>query len=241
MRLPRLSRERGLRTTLTCYMRGQAIHSILFLNVVLIEINMKPEGSPWLPITTISCWLNSTWRRNQEQQYDMEKTRQFSEEIPPRVGAKLIIIRKQETEAPNLMLNIDGLSTQIELWAVAMFAILLQLGVLVYTGLGNYNYPAHVFGRGTERVNVPLFVISTLGTIVLLVGLLICARVVESSTDEKKYRPLGLEARIVYLQKAEIVNDQSFESFALFANDAKSTITTSTPVDLSPLLQKRRS
>jgi ankyrin repeat protein len=50
---------------------------------------------------------------------------------------------------------------------------------------------------------------------------------VESSTHEDFYRPNGFEARIVYLQKAGTVGDQSFDSFAIFAKEAKSVIATS--------------
>lgn len=43
------------------------------------------------------------------------------------------------------------------------------------------------------------------GTLFLVFGLIICSHVVESSTVEKTYRPKGMEARMVWLQKQGVV------------------------------------
>ncbi|KAK3352190.1 ankyrin repeat-containing domain protein [Lasiosphaeria hispida] len=64
------------------------------------------------------------------------------------------------------------------------------------------------------------------GTLLLVLGMLLCAHVVESSTAEKRYRP-GKEARVVWLQGSGTVNDQAFKSFAIFPQDTQALVTTS--------------
>src|SRR5690606_2858343 len=72
------------------------------------------------------------------------------------------------------------------------------------------------------------FPCTAIGTLLLIAGMLICGYVVESSTSETWYRPDDqMEARIVWLQKSGTVNDQAFESFAIFPEDAQPLITTS--------------
>ncbi|KAK0638562.1 hypothetical protein B0T16DRAFT_449529 [Cercophora newfieldiana] len=50
---------------------------------------------------------------------------------------------------------------------------------------------------------------TAIGTLFLVLGLLVCSHVVESSTAEDLYRPNGFEARMVYLQKAGTVSDHT--------------------------------
>lgn len=62
----------------------------------------------------------------------------------------------------------------------------------------------------------------------LVPGMLICGHVVESSTSERRYHTVnGKEARVVWLQRSGIVNDQSFKSFAIFPTKAQHAIVTS--------------
>jgi len=57
--------------------------------------------------------------------------------------------------------------------------------------------------------------------------MLACSYIVESSTREERYYPVGKEAYIVWLQRSGTVNDQAFESFAVFPAAAQGVITTS--------------
>lgn len=62
----------------------------------------------------------------------------------------------------------------------------------------------------------------------LVVGMLLCGHVVESSTDEKRYRAVpGWNARMVWLQQTKTVSDQVFNSYMVYAKDDQKTITTS--------------
>jgi hypothetical protein len=58
--------------------------------------------------------------------------------------------------------------------------------------------------------------------------MLLCAHVVGSSTEEPSYRPEAeKEARVVWLQKSGIVNNQAFESYTVFPDEALPLISTS--------------
>ncbi|KAH0561959.1 hypothetical protein GP486_003336 [Trichoglossum hirsutum] len=72
------------------------------------------------------------------------------------------------------------------------------------------------------------FPFTAAGTTTLVTGMLICCYVVESSTREKMYRAAdGMEAHILWVQKRQTVNDQSFDSALIIARGARSVITTS--------------
>jgi len=137
---------------------------------------------------------------------------------------KLVMVRNTEDAAPNLLLNIDEFSTPCELWTVALAEIVLQVGVLLYSGFITY-YPTLMFRKGGLPVTDYAYPCTAIGTILLASGMLICSHVVESSTREKRHRPSNkFQARIVYLQRAGTVNDQSFGSFTIFAKGVKPVI-----------------
>ncbi|KAH0596363.1 hypothetical protein MHUMG1_05479 [Metarhizium humberi] len=144
---------------------------------------------------------------------------------------KLTIVRNQAIDAPNISLNSHGYFGRGELRAVAVFGTILQLGVLTYFGFATY-HPALKFTKGDDAVANYAFPCTATGTITLVAGLLLCAHVVESSTEEKRYQPSKeTKARLVWLQQAQTVGDQSFQSFALSAGDNQTLITTSCRVN----------
>jgi ankyrin repeat protein len=110
-----------------------------------------------------------------------------------------------------------------------LIGITLQLGVLVYFGIAA-QFPAVMYtllkdDHVVARYALPCAVV---GTVLLVASMLICAHVVEASTSEMRYRPVeGVEARVVWLQRSETVNDQAFDSFAIFPAHAQAVITTS--------------
>ncbi|KJK92519.1 hypothetical protein H633G_03561 [Metarhizium anisopliae BRIP 53284] len=144
---------------------------------------------------------------------------------------KLTIVRNQAIDAPNISLNSQGHFGRGELRAVAVFGTILQLGVLTYFGFATY-HPALKFTKGDDAVANYAFPCTATGTITLVAGLLLCAHVVESSTEEKRYQPSKeTKARLVWLKQAQTVGDQSFQSFALSAGDNQTLITTSRRVN----------
>jgi hypothetical protein len=64
--------------------------------------------------------------------------------------------------------------------------------------------------------------------------------VVESSTKEQKYQPKKGNAYIIWLQQAGTVNDQAFESFAVFPEAPRALITTSQRARDDIRVKKRR-
>ncbi|KHO10746.1 hypothetical protein MAA_11655 [Metarhizium robertsii ARSEF 23] len=144
---------------------------------------------------------------------------------------KLTIVWNQAIDAPNISLNSHGYFSRRELRAVAVFGTILQLGVLTYFGFATY-HPALKFTKGDDAVANYAFPCTATGIITLVAGLLLCAHVVESSTEEKRYQPSKeTKARLVWLQQAQTVGDQSFQSFALSAGDDQTLITTSCRVN----------
>ncbi|KAI5804647.1 hypothetical protein DFH27DRAFT_609576 [Peziza echinospora] len=106
--------------------------------------------------------------------------------------------------APNISMNVHTATRKGELYAVAD-------GRPVAT----YAYP-----------------ILASGTILLKVGMIICATVVEQATVEKKYvrthpqnpnEPLP----ILWVQRSHVVNDQTFDSYVIFSQKNKGEIITS--------------
>jgi hypothetical protein len=146
--------------------------------------------------------------------------------LPPNIS-KLILVQTGTETAPNISLNLHKHTGRGELHAVAVFGIILQIGVLAYSGFATY-HPRLQFPKGENLVQSYAFPVTAVGTLVLVTGMLICSHVVERSTEEKRYQAKdGVPARILCLQKASTFNDQTFDSFAIFAKGERSIIITS--------------
>lgn len=133
--------------------------------------------------------------------------------------------------APNISLNARGRSaSQAELWAVAILGTIAQTAVVVYDGLITLYEPwkGH-FQKNRHQPAGYAFPMTAVGSIAVVLGLLICSHVVEAATVEEKWEAREGDERIkfVWLQKGQVVNDQDFDSYALFCLDDKQSITTS--------------
>ncbi|CAH0045102.1 unnamed protein product, partial [Clonostachys solani] len=131
---------------------------------------------------------------------------------------KITIVRDMTTNAaPNISLNShDSRRMETTVWAV--ISILVQLGVLAFYCCTIYYQPwKHRFSKNDKQVVWYAFPAVAAGTIVLVLGLLICAFVVEQSTREDRYKTMNSDKiRMVWLQKHKTVNDQVFNSFAIY-------------------------
>ncbi|KAK1473027.1 hypothetical protein CCUS01_05634 [Colletotrichum cuscutae] len=108
-----------------------------------------------------------------------------------------------------------------------IWGILLQLGLVAYAGCSVY-HPALGFLKDGNPVARYAFPCHWVGTLLLVVGLLLCAHVVESSTVEESFRPSkDLMAQMVWLQQTKTVSDQVFDSFAVYSKSKRPFITTS--------------
>lgn len=114
-----------------------------------------------------------------------------------------------------------GSISKSELWLVASAGVVLQLGVLAFAGAATFHWEWQKGERPVARYAFPLTVIGTLG---LMIGMYLCAYVVEKSTKETSWVPCpeyesGGQGtpRVMWIQKSQTVGDQGFRSFVIYA------------------------
>ncbi|KAM0544378.1 hypothetical protein ACHAPJ_011837 [Fusarium lateritium] len=142
---------------------------------------------------------------------------------------KIIITRNMCPEAPNISLNAHT-QKRSEVQIIAVIGTLLQMGALVWFAVVTYylKYPKEEEDDKKEPVAEYSFPCTAAGTVLLVIGLLLCANVVEGRTEELTYRIKdGYEARTIWVQQKTTVGDQDFGSFAIFAKEPQTEITTS--------------
>ncbi|KAF8248677.1 hypothetical protein K440DRAFT_546484, partial [Wilcoxina mikolae CBS 423.85] len=143
--------------------------------------------------------------------------------------------KKGQEAAPNITLNLHGTKRR-DLYLAAICGILLQSGMLVFSGFTVYHpgFKQH-FLKDKRAVRQYAFPCMATGTFILTIGMMICSAVVEQSTKEKKFvatekyrkmtkRPTTeprtkLNARILWLQKSGVVGDQTFDSAIIFGRN----------------------
>jgi hypothetical protein len=126
-------------------------------------------------------------------------------------------------------LNLQYTHNPNEIRLAAVTGTVLQIGILVFFGIMVYHPAAQTwFPREGGRVAPYAFPMTCVGTILLVSGVFLCALVVESTTKEEIYKPVGdYELRIFWLQQNQKVNDQLFESAALYSDDGADVFRTS--------------
>ncbi|KAL7795469.1 ankyrin repeat-containing domain protein [Trichoderma afarasin] len=156
---------------------------------------------------------------------------------------KVIIIRNTIPNhmVPNISHNRYKNTGRRELYLAACFGVLLQISVLLYCGvITQFSRAASKFQKDGNPVGGYAFPLTMIGTVILNLGMLICCRVVETSTEEIAFQPTeGWRARMVWLQREKTVGDQEFKSFALFTREDQPTIITSSRKNESKESQKR--
>ncbi|KAH9238354.1 hypothetical protein K456DRAFT_1172761 [Colletotrichum gloeosporioides 23] len=145
-------------------------------------------------------------------------------------GKDIIVVREQTSDAPNISLNLRHSRSKVAVWCVALFGATLQIGVLVFFAAITY-HPGikDRFKKDDEnRIDGHVFPLAFTGTILLVVGLLLCAHVIEKSTKETIHTAKkGFKITMYWIQQGQTVSDQVFESFAAFTKTARSSIITS--------------
>ncbi|KAI5789470.1 hypothetical protein FPQ18DRAFT_261562, partial [Pyronema domesticum] len=146
-------------------------------------------------------------------------------------------------EAPNTSLNIHGGSKKIDLILASLCGLLLQFGMVVFSGFTVY-HPLFKsrFKKNGKDVAVYAYPTMAAGTVILFTGLLVCCIVIDRSTKEIRWvlksddvgsngQPTAKKSkknlRIFWLQKSHTTSDQEFDSFVLFAPDPTTEILTS--------------
>lgn len=136
--------------------------------------------------------------------------------------------------APNISLNARGeAASQNELWSVAILGTIIQSVVIAYWGLITKYEPWLATGKflkGGRPTPQYAFPMTTVGTVAVVMGMLICSHVVDAATVEEKWKAKEDEegkVRFAWLQKGQVVNDEHFDSYAIFCLNDKQTIMTS--------------
>ncbi|KAF5538515.1 ankyrin repeat [Fusarium mexicanum] len=172
---------------------------------------------------------NSFWN-SVKRKLGLEAGDEGREKAPKDNGlpaSKIIVIRNTKTEAPNISLNSHNQLGRGELRLVAVIASILQFGVLTFCAFATY-HPSMRYPKDDSAVKSYAFPCNATGTLTLILGLLVCSHVVESSTSEKSYKPgPGRKAFMVWLQSAQTVSDQHFRSYAVYPKSDRKLITTS--------------
>lgn len=135
--------------------------------------------------------------------------------------------------APNISLNITESASQTALWTVAFIGIVLQFGVLLFDGFTTYHPTLKErFLKNGRPIQKYAFPITAGGTLLVVAGMMICAYVVESATEEVDLHYIREKKvcscmRLMWLQKHGKVGDQLFDSYAIFARGSRASIRTS--------------
>lgn len=123
--------------------------------------------------------------------------------------------------APNLALNLRRRPSLLYLLICTAFAIVVQVAQLVYVFYAPPASSSHSF------INHRL--VYVLSVCIQSFGMVFCSTMIERSSDEKYYKPEDSNATLslLWLQRAASVNDQVFESYAIFGRDGRDHMATS--------------
>ncbi|KAF7539654.1 hypothetical protein G7054_g1965 [Neopestalotiopsis clavispora] len=143
---------------------------------------------------------------------------------------EIIILRNTEAAAPNITINRPKNVGRHQLYLVAVFGIVLQLGVLLFFGFITY-FPSMRYPKDDEPVAGYACPFTIVGTVVLAFGMLLCSHVVDSMTRESRYEAAGGKTtQLIWLQQQTTVSDQLFKSVALFPPQTAKMITASSRI-----------
>ncbi|KAG4441845.1 hypothetical protein IFR05_002646 [Cadophora sp. M221] len=142
------------------------------------------------------------------------------------------LIDKLLSSAPNIILNVDrAVAPRWQLWLFAWIGIISQLAVLVFGALTTYHWR---FEKGGAPIALYGYPCTLAGTLTVSVGLLLCSHVIEGSTDECKLQLNDREIidgrfrhQILRIQRACVVSEQHFSSYALFNSETSDFLRTS--------------
>lgn len=114
----------------------------------------------------------------------------------------------------------------------AIIGVILQFGVMVFEGFAHYLK----LRKDDSVVGQQAFQLTICGTLVVILGLIICSYVVEQSTEEIVWTAKASKDSkvpnfyILWVQKGQVVNDQLFESFVLVGDGKRNSWMTSHPI-----------
>ena len=178
-------------------------------NLTLYDIDLATDKGKWFEPQTKS------------------RTPAYSEENSVQAVEKSskgsVLAPAQKSSPPSILLNYHSASgSRLELWIVAITGLVLQSIVLVFGALVTYRWTWTKAGVPVASYGYPM---TAAGTLALSLGLTLCSRVVEASTNETVHvaprttPEKQLASRhIVWLQKAQTAADNVFRSAAIFGS-----------------------
>jgi hypothetical protein len=129
--------------------------------------------------------------------------------------------------APNISLNGGSIHVN-EVRVVTLTALALQLGVVIFFFFSVYNLD---LSQSISSDSVPdsALPVTVAGTLAVTTGVFICSSVVEARTRLTRWIPKerSHSLRIMWLQKAQVLGDQHFQSCAIFADKSRHEIVSS--------------
>ncbi|CUS13177.1 unnamed protein product [Tuber aestivum] len=141
------------------------------------------------------------------------------------------------TRASNISLNFCKAKNLGELWLFAILGIILQFSSLIFIGVSRYHPKINPKEDENSKYAYPLM---ASGTPILVIGMMACLHVVKASSEENTW-VADSDFKILWLQKSARVNDQLFDSYALFGDGRrKKHITTRRRPCTSPSGSSRR-
>lgn len=121
-------------------------------------------------------------------------------------------------DPPSLILNVCSKSLKRPfLLVLGVFGVALQVGVLVFSAL--IQYQLIPFAKNAAPAPAYAFYVTVGGTLLLGLGVFLCARIIEKSTEETYWAPTDshsfYRSKLVWLQQGgQTIDNQIFESFA---------------------------
>ncbi|KAF9775657.1 hypothetical protein IL306_006208 [Fusarium sp. DS 682] len=183
-------------------------------------------------LSSISKLFPSMNSRSAESDVELGQY-QLSQEAQPSHETQsepfIAVIRDTSSNTANISLNLQNSDRRAGIRFIAFLGTLLQGGVLAFFGVMSY-YPKvkPSFQKDDEPAAPYAFPLATSGTILLVVGMFICALVIESSTEETCYRTNdGSVFVMCWVQKGQTVSDQVFDSYAMSQSEGCPIITKS--------------
>jgi hypothetical protein len=135
--------------------------------------------------------------------------------------------------APNISLNLYHGSSWKTLAGAAFIGIIVQLGVVAYSGLVTFHPGLRTrippYSKETPHLAKLGFILVASGTVLLSLGLITVCNIIETSTSEKEWRvnDQRKELRVMWLQREQSVGDHQFDATVLFARKDKYAVLTS--------------
>ncbi|QPC77871.1 hypothetical protein HYE68_008623 [Fusarium pseudograminearum] len=148
--------------------------------------------------------------------------------ISPDSDDTIIITRNTGNLAPNMTLNCSADGERWQMWACAAGGIIIQSGVLIFFGFLT-EYKTMRFEKDDSPVEKYAMPMSVVGTLVLNLGILVCAHAVDESSKETVHEVSDSSAAVamVWLQKKTKVSEQDFDSAAIYPTMKRSRAYTS--------------